>query len=105
MKACTDVTNDMLPNRVAVKEHGEVSFEKARELADRTVRDRLSAPMLMAWFDRKTGAFSPQVECCSEEKPGWVVYAESRGGSLTVDVNDGAYYFVYRDFDEPESTL
>lgn len=97
MKACTDVTNDMLPNRVAVKEQGEPSLEKARELADRTVRDHLNAPMLMAWFDRNTGAFSPQVECCSEEKPGWVVYAESRGGNLTVDVNDGAYYFIYRE--------
>lgn len=51
--------------------------------------------MLLAWYDRKRGRFSPNVVCCSERKPGWVVYAESRGGNITIDINDESYVFIY----------
>ena len=53
--------------------------------------------MLLSWYDAGTGRFSPDVECCSEEKPGWVVYAESRGAGITVDINDEQFVFIYRD--------
>lgn len=87
----------MLPNRLEVEDRDIKGFEDARNLAHRTAEKSLKDPMLLAWFDSKTGAFSPQVECCSEEKPGWVVYAESRGGDLTVDVNKGEFYFIFRE--------
>ena len=49
------------------------------------------------WYDRNSGGFSPSVTCCSDEKPGWIVYAESRGASLSVTVNDEEYIFIYGD--------
>jgi hypothetical protein len=71
-------------------------FSEAKHMADRAAWDSGSDPMLLAWFVKQTGEHSPRVECCGEEKPAWQVYAESRGGNLTVRVNDGAYVFVYR---------
>ena len=52
--------------------------------------------MLLAWYDRGAGAFSPQVTCCGDAKPAWLIYAESRGGDLVIDINEEAYVFVYR---------
>jgi hypothetical protein len=54
-------------------------------------------PMLLGWYSSGTGRFSPNVDCCSEEKPGWIVYAESRGGTITIDINDEQFVFIYRD--------
>jgi hypothetical protein len=86
LRECVDVgTEGSLPD-----------FSEAKRMADRTARDSGRDPMLLAWFVEETGDHSPRVECCGEEKPAWLVYAESRGGNLTVDVNDGAYIFVYR---------
>jgi len=36
------------------------------------------------------------VTCCSDDKPAWLVYAESRGGDLVIDINGESYVFVYR---------
>ena len=52
--------------------------------------------MLLAWYDQGAGRFSPQVTCCSDDKPAWLVYAESRGGDLVIDINGESYVFVYR---------
>jgi hypothetical protein len=52
--------------------------------------------MLLAWYNGRTGEFSPKVTCCGEDKPTWLIYAESRGGDLVIDINDEAYVFVYR---------
>jgi hypothetical protein len=97
MVSCAELTRDMLPNPVAVRGEEGAGLSQARETALEEARKRMTDPMLLGWYDSRTGAFSPQVECCSEEKPGWVVYAETRGGNLTVDVNEGAYYFIFRD--------
>jgi len=100
MISCAELKESMLPNRLPVQDDGVHHFNGALAVASREAERHMNAPMLLGWYDRGKGAFSPNVECCSEEKPGWVVYAESRGGSLTVDVNDGAYYFIYRDLPE-----
>jgi len=93
------LNRDMLGEVIEVQVEGEeLDFVRAREIADAKVRERVEEPMLMAWFDRATGEFSPNVECCSEEKPGWLVYAESRGGNVIVDINDEQYVFVYREY-------
>ena len=31
------------------------------------------------------------------EKPAWVIYAESRGGNITIDINQEEYIFIYLD--------
>jgi hypothetical protein len=54
--------------------------------------------MLLGWCDATSGRFSPNVTCCSEDKPAWIVYAETRGGNLTIDINDEKYVFIYCDF-------
>jgi len=92
------LTKDMLVNPVTLRvEEDPLDFARARQLADQKARDFSEDPMLMAWYEGATGNFSPNVECCSEHKPGWVVYAESRGGHITIDINDEAYIFIYRD--------
>ncbi|MFP3927402.1 MAG: AF1514 family protein [Desulfobacteraceae bacterium] len=98
MDACAEIRpeREMLPNPVSVRNQG-AGFDQAREIAYKTANERLKHPMLLGWYNDSTGEYSPRVECCSEEKPGWVVYAESRGGAFTVDVNDGEFYFIYMD--------
>ena len=74
-----------------------LDFGEARKLADQKAKELGEDPMLLAWYEQKSGTFSPPVECCSEIKPGWIVYAESRGGSITIDINDEEYIFIYLD--------
>lgn len=98
MNVCKELTVDMLPNRVAVTaDSPDMSFAEARRLADEKARELWSDPMLVAWLDKKTGQFSPNVTCCDEEKPTWLVYAESRGADRSIDINDQEYVFVYLD--------
>ena len=52
--------------------------------------------MLLAWFDRARGVFSPNITCCREDKPSWLTYAESRGGDIVICINDLDYVFVFR---------
>jgi hypothetical protein len=88
----------MLIDPVSVRtEHERLDFTRAKQIADEKAKEFSQDPMLMAWYEASTGIFSPNVECCSEHKPGWVVYAESRGGRITIDINDEAYIFIYRD--------
>jgi hypothetical protein len=97
MTACIPLTREMLrdPIDLAVPDV-PLDFARARALADRRAREEGPEPMLLAWYDRANGTVSPQVPCCGEAKPGWLTYAESRGGDLVIDINDEAYVFVYR---------
>lgn len=98
MATCKLVDKQMLTNAIDVSANANLSFGEAREIADQKASEVTDEPMLMAWYEKKTGKFSPQVECCSEEKPGWLVYAESRGGNVIVDINSQEYVFVYRPY-------
>jgi hypothetical protein len=75
---------------------GKLDFAEAKQIADRAARNLDPQPMLLAWFERNTGEHSPRVECCGDDKPAWLVYAESRGGNLVIQLNDGEYQFVFR---------
>jgi hypothetical protein len=59
--------------------------------ANETVAD----PMLLSWYQGKTGESYPNMECGPGDKPAWIVFAESRGGDLTIDINDGQYIFIF----------
>ena len=97
MNQCRPLSRNMLPNPVDVDLSSQTAnFDKAKDIADEKARAYAPGSMLLAWFDRTTGQFSPQVTCCGDEKPTWLVYAESRGADLSVIVNDGQYVFVYR---------
>jgi hypothetical protein len=87
---------EMLKNPVHLRspETG-LDLAGARKLAEAEARRRAADPMLLAWYNGVTGEFSPRVECGFEDRPSWLVYAESRGGDLCIVVNDGEYVFVY----------
>lgn len=100
MKRCEILTRSVLTNPVQVHHQKPLGFAQAREIADQKARELGADPMLLAWYEAKSGKFSPPVECCSETKPGWIVYAESRGGTITIDINDEEYVFIYLDASE-----
>jgi len=64
--------------------------EKAQELSD--------DPMLLAWSNGKTGEYYPTADCGSSGKPPWLVFAESRGADIAININDGEYIFLYLSF-------
>jgi hypothetical protein len=97
MAECIPLTREMLTDPVDLYvADAPLDLPRARALADRRAREMGGEPMLLAWYDRATGAFSPQVTCCGDDKPAWLIYAESRGGDLVIDINNEAYVFVYR---------
>jgi len=73
----------------------DLDFLKAKELAKQKAKSLCRDPMLLSWHNGKTGAHYPRFECGGSDKPAWVVFAEARGGNLTVDINDGEYTFIY----------
>ncbi|MGD8229363.1 MAG: AF1514 family protein [Desulfobacteraceae bacterium] len=98
MPVCRTVTKEGLTNPVEIRIKDEnLNFETARLIADQKATEMASEPMLLGWYDSNTGRYSPSVDCCSEHKPGWIVYAEARGGSITIDINNEKYVFIYRD--------
>jgi len=101
MTTCQAVTKDVLKDPISIRvDDKDLSLKKARLIADQKADELASQPMLLGWYEKSSGRFSPDVTCCSEEKPGWVVYAESRGGRITIDINDEAYVFIYSDVGE-----
>jgi hypothetical protein len=76
---------------------GEPDFDflSAKALAQKKARERSRDAMLLSWFNRRTGEFYPRFDCGGQDRPAWIVFAESRGANLTVDVDDGAYVFMF----------
>lgn len=70
-------------------------FAEIKNLAKQQACNVCGDPMLLSWYIGATGKGYPNLECGREDKPAWIVYAESRGCDLTVDVNNGAYFFYY----------
>ena len=68
----------------------DMAKEKAQELSD--------DPMLLAWSNGKTGVYYPTADCGSSNKPPWLVFAESRGADIAININDGEYIFLYLSF-------
>ena len=96
MADCRVVTKEMLNNPIDLHVDGApLDFSCARSFADEAAREVSSDVMLLSWYDKKTGKYSPDVVCCGTEKPTWLVYAESRGGNIAVNINDLEYVFVY----------
>lgn len=73
----------------------DLEFAAVKDLAKQKAREICPDPMLLSWYIGETGVSYPQFACGGGDQPPWVVYAAARGGNLTVNVNDGAYVFVY----------
>jgi len=101
MEECVALTRDMLKNPVHLQVKDEdLDFARAKQLADKEAQKVTADPMLLAWYNGKTGQYSPPVACCGEDRPTWLIYAESRGGNIYIDINDLEYVFVYRPFED-----
>ena len=98
MNACEIPTPEMFSRAIHLHIGGEgLNFEEAKHAAYERARTYGSDPMLLSWFERKSGTYFPSiVECCERGKPTWVSYARSRGGNLTIDINDEDYIFIFR---------
>jgi len=73
----------------------DLDFSKAKDLAKEKAREHCRDPMLLSWHSGKTGKFYPRFECGGGDTPSWRVFAEARGGNLTIDINNGEYTFIY----------
>ena len=96
MEACVELRREMLKNPVRLEVDGDLDFAQAKKLADAEAQKLTPDPMLLAWYNAKTGEFSPPVTCCGEDRPAWLIYAESRGGTICIDINEEEFVFVYR---------
>lgn len=93
---CQPLSKEMLEGAFELKlDEGKLTLEAARKAADQAARAHDEDPMLISWYEERTGQHSPRVECCRGDKPGWLAYAESRGGDLIFNINDLSYVFVY----------
>jgi hypothetical protein len=72
-----------------------LDFVGAKDAAKKTAKELCPDPMLLSWYQGKTGEGYPNYECGSRDEPAWMLYAASRGGDLTIDINDGEYIFIY----------
>jgi hypothetical protein len=79
-------------------ENPDLDFAEAKDLAKQKAKEFCTDPMLLSWYQGKTGESYPNLECGKGDKPAWIVYAESRGGNLTIDINAGQYLFIYLEF-------
>ena len=97
MPECVLLTRQMLRNPIDLcVSDPNLDFPQAQKLAYLRAREICAEPMLLAWFDRKRGRFSPNITCCREDKPSWLTYAESRGGDMVISINDEEYVFVFK---------
>ena len=76
-------------------DESDVDFDRAREIAKQKAKEMCDDPMLLSWQNGDTGESYPDADCGPGDKPGWITYAESRGGDLTVDINRGRYVFIF----------
>ena len=73
----------------------DLDFAAAKNIAKQKAAEMGDDPMLLSWFNGKSGESYPNLECGPGDKPAWITYAESRGGNLTIDINHGQYVFIY----------
>ena len=100
MKNEETFTKDMLPDQIFPLQidDPDLDYVMANELALKKAKEVGSDPMLLSCYEKKTGRYFPDIDGCGHGKPAWITYAESRGANITVDINDGAYIFIYYNF-------
>jgi len=77
----------------------ETCADPVLDFAEARDKTNQAEPMLLSWYQGKTGESYPNMECGPGDKPAWIVFAESRGGDLTVDINAGQYVFIFLSLD------
>ena len=72
-----------------------LGFELAKAEADAVARREGNESMLLAWYDAARNVGYPEARECTRNRPNWEVYAENYGANLRVEVNEGAYVFLF----------
>ena len=72
-----------------------LDFANAKEIAKQKAKEVCADPMLLSWYRGDTGESYPNTECGRGDQPAWVLYAQSRGSDIAVDINAGQYIFLY----------
>lgn len=94
--SCPRLRREMLPQPVDVTVSPHLNRSEATRLATQQAQKLHPEVMLLAWFDRHTGDYSPAITCCREDVPGWLDYALSRGADLIISINGEEYVFAYK---------
>ena len=90
------IIKDLPGNHIQIRvDAPNLDFVRAKDLAKLKAKEYCADPMLLSWYQGKTGESYPNLECGPGDKPAWIVYAESRGGDITIDINEGQYIFIY----------
>jgi hypothetical protein len=83
-------------NHVKIRvDEQDLDFVKAKNIAKNKATELAQDPMLLSWYSGKTGDYFPKLECGTRDKPVWIIFAESRGADIAVNINDGEYIFLY----------
>ena len=72
-----------------------LDIASATDIAKRKAKELSEDPMLLSWYCGKTGEYYPKTECGRSDKPPWIIFAESRGADIAININDGEYIFLY----------
>lgn len=72
-----------------------LDYDSAHDLAKMKAKELTADTMLLSWYCGKTGEYYPRTECGRTDKPAWIVFAESRGADIAININDGEYIFLY----------
>lgn len=81
---------------VALTLAGEPTWDEAKVKAYNLACQDEDDPMLMSWFDRDTGKFSPSCcQCDIAEGAAWEVYGKNHGGRLRISINNDRFVFIY----------
>ena len=72
-----------------------LDFVNAKDIAKAKAKELAPDPMLLSWYNGNTGEYFPKLECGTWDKPVWIIFAESRGADIAIDINDGQYIFLY----------
>jgi len=76
----------------------QLDLTAASALAKEKAREIDSNAMMLSYHSGKTGDFWPNYDCGGGGRPPWIVFAESRGYNLKININDGEYEFFYLRF-------
>jgi hypothetical protein len=74
---------------------GDLGIAAATDLAKQKVKELSDDSMMLSWCCGKTGEYYPKTECGRTEKPPWIIFAESRGADIAININDGEYIFLF----------
>ena len=74
---------------------GDLDFTSAKNLAKQKAATLCTDPMLLSWYQGRTGESYPNLECGRDDTPAWILYAVSRNGDISININDGEYIFIF----------